>query len=189
PYHIFDCCQQSDGGIAYVLTMADRARDLKHPPIWGMGVGYGDHMRELWWNKGNYTALDVEAARDDAFRLAGIELGDIDIALMYDCFTAEVLFQLEGYGWAPKGEGGPFVASGAIGPGGSIPVNTGGGLLSAYHLFDFTGFAEGVRQLRRDPQCADRQIEDAEVCLVTGHGGEILRPGMCSTHSSLILGR
>lgn len=189
PYHLLDCCQQSDGGIAYVLTMADRARDLKHDPIWVMGVGYGDHMRSLWWEKKNYTALDVAAARDDAFRLAGIELKDIDIAEMYDCFTAEVLFQLEGYGWCAQGEGGPFVASGAIGPGGSIPVNTGGGLLSGYHLFDFTGFAEGVRQLRRDPQCADRQVAGAEVCLVTGHGGEILRPGMCSTHSSLILGR
>ena len=77
----------------------------------------------------------------------------------YDCFTAEVLFQLEDYGFCKKGEGGAFVESGAIGPGGSIPVNTSGGLLSCYHLGDLTGMAEAIRQLRGE--AGERQIRTA----------------------------
>ncbi|MBI4331834.1 MAG: thiolase family protein, partial [Chloroflexi bacterium] len=71
--------------------------------------------------------------------------------------------------------------------GGNIPVNTGGGLLSSHHHIDFTGLAEAVIQLRREGGA--RQIKDAEICLVSGHGGEILGPGMCSLHSTLVLRR
>jgi acetyl-CoA acetyltransferase len=97
------------------------------------------------------------------------------------------LFQLEDYGWCKKGEGGPFVESGAIAPGGTIPVNTGGGLLSCYHLADLTGFAEAVRQLRGEGGA--RQIPNCDVAMSTGHGGELLAPGMCSIHSCTLLGR
>jgi acetyl-CoA acetyltransferase len=187
PYHLFDCCLQSDAGVAVILTTAERARDLARPPVYLMGLGFGDHAREAWWDKTNYTSLDVAPARDAAFRQAGVELSDIDVAEFYDCFTAEVIFSLEDYGWCAKGEGGPFVAAGNIAPGGTIPVNTGGGLLSGYYLFDYTGLAEGVRQIRGD--CGARQVEGAEVALVTGHGGELIMPGMCSTHAVAVLGR
>src|SRR5581483_1952166 len=145
-YHLFDCCLQSDAGVAVILTTAERARDLKRPPVYVMGLGFGDHARQAWWDKTNYTSLDVAPARDAAFGQAGVELSDIDVAEFYDCFTAEVIFSLEDYGWCAKGEGGPFVAAGNIAPGGTLPVNTGGGLLSGYYLFDYTGLAEGVRQ-------------------------------------------
>jgi acetyl-CoA acetyltransferase len=97
------------------------------------------------------------------------------------------LFQLEDYGFCKKGEGGPFVESGAMGPGGSIPVNTCGGLLSCYHLGDLTGMAESIRQLRGE--AGERQIKDCSVVLTTGHGGELVSPGMCSIHTSTLLGR
>jgi acetyl-CoA acetyltransferase len=97
-----------------------------------------------------------------------------------------VLFQLEDYGWCGKGEGGPFVEGGGIGPSGSIPVNTGGGLLSAYHYGDLTGLSEAVVQLRGE--AGERQVPGARVGIVTGHGGELLSPGMCSIHTSLVLG-
>jgi acetyl-CoA acetyltransferase len=187
PYHLLDCCLDSDAGVAIVVTTADRARELKQPPIYVLGTGFGDHARKMWWDKTNYTQLDVGPAREAAFRQAGIQLSDIDVAQMYDCFTAEVIFQLEDYGWCPKGQGGPFAVEGNIAPGGSIPVNTGGGLLSSYYLFDYTGMAEAIRQLRGE--CGDRQVKDAEIALVTGHGGEMLVPGMCSTHGCAILGR
>ncbi len=187
PYHILDMCLRSDGGTAFILTTAERARALKKQPVYVMGVGFGEHMQELWWEKKNYTRLAVQTAKDDAFRQAGIELKDIDCAEFYDCFTAEVLFQLEDYGWCKKGEGGAFVEAGNIAPGGTIPVNTGGGLLSSHHHIDFTGLAEAVIQLRGEGGA--RQVKDAAVSLVTGHGGEILHPGMCSIHSTLILGR
>ena len=112
---------------------------------------------------------------------------DIDCAQLYDCFTAEVLFQLEDYGWCKKGDGGAFVAAGNMAPGGTIPVNTGGGLLSCWHLGDLTGLAESVRQLRGE--AGERQIKDPKVVLTTGHGGELVSPGMCSIHTSTILGR
>jgi acetyl-CoA acetyltransferase len=173
--------------VAVVVTTAERARDLPRPAVNVLGIGFGDQAREQWWDKTNYSQLDVAPARNQAFGQAGITLEDIDCAQFYDCFTAEVIFQLEGYGWCGKGEGGPFVEAGNIAPGGSIPVNTGGGLLSDYYLFDYTGLAEGVKQLRGEGDA--RQVEGAEVALVTGHGGELITPGMCSTHAALVLGR
>ena len=187
PYHLFDICQVSDGAVAFILTTADRARDCPKPPVSVMGVGFGEAMEKLWWEKKNYTHLAVETAKSQAFEQAGIELKDIDTAQLYDCFTGEVLFQLEDYGWCKKGEGGSFAEAGHIAPGGDTPVNTGGGLLSAYHYGDLTGFSEAVLQLRGE--AGERQVDDAKICLVSGHGGEILSPGMCSIHSTLILGR
>ncbi|MBI4331547.1 MAG: thiolase family protein, partial [Chloroflexi bacterium] len=122
-----------------------------------------------------------------AFRMAGIELKDIHVAELYDCFTSEVLFQLEDYGWCKKGEGGPFAAAGNIGPGGTIPVNTGGGMLSSHHHSGFTPLAEAIIQVRGEGGA--RQVKGAEIALATGHGGEVLGPGMCSSHSCIILGR
>ncbi len=187
PYRLFDCCLQSDAGVAVVLTTAERARDLPRPPVYVVGQGFGEHAREAWWDKTNYTKLDVAPAKAAAFEQAGIELKDVDVAEFYDCFTGEVIFQLEDYGWCAKGEGGPFVEAGNIAPGGTIPVNTGGGLMSGFYLFDYTGLAEGVRQLRGE--CGDRQVKDAEIALVTGHGGEMVIPEMCSTHACTVLAR
>ncbi|MBI4334402.1 MAG: thiolase family protein [Chloroflexi bacterium] len=186
PYHLLDISLESDGGSAYIVTTAERARDCKKPPVYVLGQGFGEHIREKWWKKTNYTALDVEPAREKAFKTAGIELKDVDVAELYDCFTGEVMLQLEGYGWCKKGEGGPFVETGAIGPGGSIPVNTGGGLLSSHHHQDLTPILEGVRQIRGE--AGERQIKGARIALVTGHGGELL-PGMSSTHCCTILGK
>ncbi|MFI6350308.1 thiolase family protein [Streptomyces sp. NPDC050560] len=187
PYHLFDISQVSDGAIAFVLTTRERARDLAKPGVDVLGQGFGEVAADLWWEKKNFQQMAVHNARRQAFAESGLGLDDIDCAELYDCFTAEVLFQLEDYGWCEKGEGGPFVAAGNIGPGGSIPVNTGGGLLSCYHLGDLTGFAEAVRQLRGE--AGERQIEDCEVALTTGHGGELVSPGMCSIHTTTLLGK
>ena len=185
PYNIFDSCVVSDGGFAIVLTTAERAKDLARKPIYVSGAGVGEAMGQLWWDKANYTCLAVQTAKETAFREAEIDLKDVDFAGLYDCFTAEVLFQLEDYGWCKKGEGGAFVEGGRIGPGGEVAINTSGGLLSAYHLGEQTHVAEAVMQLRGE--AGERQVENARIGLVTGHGGEILSPGMCSTHACMIL--
>ena len=187
PYRLFDCCLQSDAGVAVVITTAERARDLPRQPVYVAGQGFGEHAREAFWDKTNYIKLDVAPAKAAAFKQAGIELKDVDVAEFYDCFTGEVVFQLEDYGWCAKGEGGPFVEAGNIAPGGTIPVNTGGGLMSGFYLFDYTGLAEGVRQLRGEG--GDRQVKDAKIALVTGHGGEMVIPEMCSTHACTILAK
>jgi acetyl-CoA acetyltransferase len=187
PYHLLDVSLISDGAIAFVLTTEDRAKDCAQTPVYVKGQGFGEVAADLWWKKDNFTHMAVAPAKEKAFAQAGLSgVQDIDCAQLYDCFTAEVLFQLEDYGWCSKGEGGEFVAAGNIGPGGSIPVNTGGGLLSNWHLGDLTGYAEAVTQLRG--QAGDRQIADPKVALTTGHGGELVSPGMCSIHTTTILG-
>jgi acetyl-CoA acetyltransferase len=187
PYHLLDVSLVSDGAVAFVLTTEERAKDCAQQPVYVQGQGFGEVAAELWWEKRNFTEMAVAPAKAKAFAQAGLSgVQDIDCVQFYDCFTAEVLFQLEDYGFCEKGQGGAFVASGAIGPGGSIPVNTGGGLLSNWHLGDLTGWAEGVTQLRK--QAGERQVPDCEVVLATGHGGELVSPGMCSIHTSTILG-
>jgi acetyl-CoA acetyltransferase len=189
PYHLLDICLVSDGAIAFILTTAERAKDLKKTPVSVLGQGFGEVSSSLWFDNKHFTHMAVAPAKKQAFGQAGIDVKDVDCAQLYDCFAAEVMFQLEDYGWCKKGEGGAFLESGAIAPGKDcvIPVNTGGGLLSCYHLGDLTGLAEAVRQLRGD--CGQRQIKDAEVAITTGHCGELLSPGMCSIHTCTILGR
>lgn len=186
PYHLLDLCLVSDSGTAFIVTTAERARDLRATPAYILGIGFGEQMADLWWEKQNYTRLAVKSAKEDAFGMAGITLKDIDVAQLYDCFTAEVLFQLEDYGWCGKGEGGPFVEAGHLGPRGDVKVNTGGGLLSSHHLGSLTGLAELVYQVRG--QAGERQVKDAAIGFATGHGGEIVAGQMCSIHTTTVLG-
>lgn len=186
PLRAMDCCVRSDLGGAIVVTTAERARDLPHAPIYIKGLGLGDQARKQWWEKTNYVQLDAAFAARDAFREAQVTWQDIDVAQWYDCFTTEVIFYAEDYGLCAKGEGGAYVESGALGPGGSFPVNTYGGLLSGMYLFDFPGVVEAVVQLRGDGGA--RQIPDAVLALTNGHGGEMVTPGMCSSHATMILG-
>jgi acetyl-CoA acetyltransferase len=187
PYHLLDMCQISDGAIGFILTTAERAKDTPKTPISILGQGFGEVSRDLWFEKKNFTHMAVPRAKEIAFGQAGITLKDLDCVQFYDCFTAEVLFQIEDYGFCEKGEGGAFVEAGNIGPDGSVPLNTSGGMLSCYDMNDMTGFAEAVRQLRGE--CGERQIKNCEVAMSSGHGGELLSPGMCSNHSCTILGR
>ncbi|HVN84666.1 MAG TPA: thiolase family protein [Candidatus Binatia bacterium] len=175
PFHLYDCCLVSNGGLAVIVTSADRARDLKKPPVYlrGMGQGHpgGDPSETL--------TSGAPLAKQHAFAMADIALDDIDVVELYDCYTFTVLVTLEDYGFCKKGEGGPFVADGKIAPGGSLPLNTGGGQLSSFYMWGMTPVSEGVMQIRGDGGA--RQIPDAKVALVSGNGG------ILSTHSTLIL--
>ena len=187
PYHLLDISLVSDGAIAFILTTADRAKDRPQKPVYVLGLGVGEVSSTLWWEKKNFTHMAVAPAKAQAFGQADITIDDVDCAQFYDCFTAEVLFQTEDYGFCKKGEGGPFMEAGNMAPGGTIPINTSGGLLSCYHLGDLTGLAESVRQLRGE--CGARQVEDCNIVITTGHGGELVSPGMCSIHTCTVLGR
>jgi acetyl-CoA acetyltransferase len=98
------------------------------------------------------------------YERAGLGPEDVDVAQFYDCFTITVLLQLEDYGFAAKGEGGSFAASGALGLSGSLPINTAGGNLSEGYIHGLNHIVEGVRQIRGS---STNQVADAEVCLVT----------------------
>jgi acetyl-CoA acetyltransferase len=113
--------------------------------------------------------------------MAGITLDDIGTCQLYDCYTYTVLVSLEDYGFCGKGEGGPFIADGKLGPGGSLPTNTGGGQLSGYYMWAFTPLSEAVVQARG--QGGERQAPRHDYVLVSGNGG------ILNFHSTLILSR
>jgi acetyl-CoA acetyltransferase len=126
--------------------------------------------------------LAAKQSGEQAYKMAGLSAKDVSTAQIYDCFTGMVVAQLEDYGFCKKGEGGPFVASGALEIGGALPTNTSGGQLSEAHVEGMLQIVEGVRQLRHG-YGPDRQVKDAQVALVSGHGGNTV------CHSSLLLGR
>jgi len=179
PLHLLDCSLVSNGAIAVIVTSAQVARAGLKPPvyIWGAGQGHpGWHM-----SRGSPFGLQtgaVQAGRA-AMAMAGVSPADVTMCQIYDCYTYTVLVTLEDYGFCGKGEGGPFAASGALAPGGSLPVNTGGGQLSGYYMWGFTPLSEAVIQARGDGGA--RQCAANDLILVSGNGG------ILSHHGTLIL--
>jgi len=152
-----------------VVSAADRAKDLGKPPVYVMGIAEGHpDSPSVITQRPDLTRLGIAKAAPKAFAMAGVSIGDIDVAEIYDCFTYIVMCQLEDIGFCKKGEGGPFVESGAIRLGGRLPINTHGGLLSQAHMVGMNHVVELVRQLRGEAGKA--QVDGAEVGLVTGYG-------------------
>src|SRR5579884_3210932 len=181
PLHLFDCCLVSNGGVAVIITSAERAKQLKQPPVYILGMGQsapGDNQ-STEREPGIYTGAKQSGER--ALKMADITLNDIDICEIYDCYTYTVLVTLEDYGFCKKGEGGAFVSDGKRGPGGSLPTNTGGGQLSAYYMWGFTPLSEAVVQARG--QGGERQVPKNDLILVSGNGGFL------NFHSTTILSK
>jgi acetyl-CoA acetyltransferase len=182
PLHLLDCSLVSDGGAAFIMTSAERARDFKQKQVYLLGVGEG-HSHEHVTQALSLTTSAAKEAGARAYAMAGLGPTDVDVAELYDCFTPVVIIELEDLGFCPKGEGGRFVEGGRIELGGELPVNTHGGLLSHCHpghpgsMFSIT---EAVRQLRGS--CGARQVEGAKIALVHGQGG------IMSTHCTAIFG-
>jgi len=171
PFHLFDMSLESDGGCALLITSPDRARDCNKKPINVRASAFLSQATvadPLWADSFLWPDLTENYTRIIAPKLykeAAIGPEDVDIAEIYDCFTYTVLMGLEGLGFCPKGEGGPFASSGAIGLGGSIPTNTHGGMLSEAYVHGMNVIAEAVMQLRGEGGV--RQVSDAEVAVVT----------------------
>ncbi len=181
PFGLFDCSLRSDGAGAVIVTSKARAKDLKQPPVPIKGFGSFNNLRG-WFQDDNMVVTAAKKSGETAYKMAGLGPQDVDTAQIYDCFTYMVLTQLEDYGFCKKGEGGDFVASGALRMGGRLPTNTSGGQLSESHVEGMLQIVEGARQMRHT-YGADRQVKDAEIALISGHGGN----QVC--HSTLILGR
>jgi acetyl-CoA acetyltransferase len=177
PFHLFDCCLVSNGGLAVIVTSAERARSLKKPPVYIRGMAQG----HLGGDPSDTLASGAVLTRGPALAMAGVELRDVDVVELYDCYTFTVLVTLEDYGFCAKGEGGPFAAEHVTGPGGRVAVNTGGGQLSSFYMWGMTPVSEAVIQLRGDG--GRRQVDRHDVALVSGNGGVL------STHSTLVLAR
>lgn len=182
PLHLFDCCLVSDGGGAFIVTTAERARDLKKPPIYVNGAAQASPHQFIGQSPSlTYIYETIKGSTDRAFGMAGVTPRDIDVAEIYDCFTITVIMSLEGLGFCELGEGGSFVEGGRIELGGELPVNTHGGLLSQAHLGGMFHVNEAVRQLRGE--AGERQAEGAQNTVVTGNGG------ILSAQSVMVLGK
>ncbi|MGF7162444.1 acetyl-CoA acetyltransferase [Rhodoligotrophos appendicifer] len=171
PLSRLDCCLVSDGGGALVMTSAARARDLKQPPVYLLGAGMAHSHRDIS-QMAELTRTGAVESGARAFEMAGLSPSDVDVAELYDAFTILPILFLEDLGFCEKGEGGPFVADGAIGPGGRLPVNTGGGGLSFVHpgMFGLFAILEACVQLRG--QGGARQVPGTpEIALAHGNGG------------------
>jgi acetyl-CoA acetyltransferase len=180
PFCLLDCSLRSDGAGAVIVTSAERARDMKQKPV--SIKGFGTHNNLSGWFMGdNMTRTAAGPSGAGAYAMAGLGPDEIDCAQIYDCFTYMVLAQLEDYGFCKKGEGGDFVSSGVLALDGALPTNTSGGQLSETHNEGMLQIVEGVRQLQ-GIYGEDRQVKDAETCLISGHGGNTV------CHSTLILG-
>ena len=182
PLHLLDCCQESDGGQALVVTSLERARDLKQPPavIVGAAQGSGDdqQMMTSYYRDSISGIPEMGLVARQLYAQAGIGPDDIQTAVLYDHFTPFVLCQLEEFGFCEWGEAKEFVREGHLEMGGRLPTNTHGGQLGEAYIHGVNGIAEGVRQVRGT---SVNQVDGVENVLVTaGTGvptsGIVLRP-------------
>ncbi|MEJ8845780.1 thiolase [Variovorax rhizosphaerae] len=172
PLSVRDCCLVTDGGGAFVLVRADRAKDLPRTPVYVLGNATSVWNRQV----SSMHDLTVTCAQESgarAFAMAGLAPKDVDLLQLYDAFTINTLLFLEDLGFCAKGEGGALVEGGAIAPGGRLPVNTNGGGLSCVHpgMYGIFALIEAVRQLRGEGGA--RQVAGAKVALAHGNGGTL----------------
>ena len=181
PFRLLMCCLVTDGGGAFVLVRADRARELAKTPVYVLGSGTAIWHRQV----SSMADLTVTAATESgraAYEMAGMTAKQIDVVQLYDAFTINTLLFLEDLGFCAKGEAGAFVEGGGIAPGGRLPVNTNGGGLSCTHPGMYGVFAviEAVRQLRGE--CGQRQVPGSYTAIAHGNGGTL------SSQSTVIFG-
>lgn len=172
PFRLLDCCLETDGAVALVIVAADRAKDSPHRPVMLQGAAWGSGVS--LYNNG-VTDLAVSPAKQIAQRLynaAGVGPGEIDFAELYDCFTYTLLAQIEGYGFAEDGGVPDKLQEGHFNrQGGSLPINTHGGLLSEGYLHGFNHVYEAVEQIRGE--AGKRQVDRHDLALVAGQLGYI----------------
>ncbi len=181
PLHLLDCCQESDGAVAIVVTSAERARDLPQTPavIRAAAQGSGqDQFVMTSYYRDDIGLQEMGLVGRELWRQSGLRPEDMDTAVLYDHFTPFVLLQLEELGFCGRGEARDFIADGAIEIGGRLPLNTHGGQLGEAYIHGMNGIAEAVRQMRGT---SVNQVEDARHVLVTAGTGV--------PTSGLVLGR
>jgi acetyl-CoA acetyltransferase len=159
PLRLLDYCLINDGGVALVLTSAKRARNLAKRPVYVRGYAMETRFVGSTFPPDDFWHGEMQQAGQRSFDMAGLKREDISALMIYDNFTPTVLFSLEGFGYAPVGESGPWVAEGHLAFGGRYPANTSGGHLSESYMQGWGLNVEAVRQLRGE--CGERQVPGA----------------------------
>lgn len=168
PLHLLDCCQESDGGQAFVVTTLERARDLRQAPVViasaAQGSGPDQQMMKSYYREEITSIPEMGLCARQLWADTGLSAKDIQTAVFYDHFTPLVLPQLEEFGFCERGEAKDFIQNGNIEMGGGLPINPNGGQLGEAYIHGMNGIAEGVRQVRGS---SVNQVPDAENVLVT----------------------
>jgi acetyl-CoA acetyltransferase len=172
PLHLLDCCQETDGAQAIVVTSLERARDLPNPPAVvaaaAQGSGEGQDMMTSYYRDDLCGLPEMSVVARQLWATSGLGPDDMQAAILYDHFTPYVLYQLEELGFCAKGEAKDFVADGRIELGGALPINTHGGQLGEAYLHGLNGIAEGVRLVRGS---SVNQVPELEHVVVTAGTG------------------
>jgi len=182
PLRLLDCCQESDGGVAIVVTSPERARDGRQRPVViraaAQGASVDQQMMTSYYRDAIGDLPEMAFVAQQLYRQSGLGPKDFQTAVIYDHFTPFVLSQLEAFGFCGRGEAKDFIRDGRIEIGGALPINTHGGQLGEAYIHGMNGIAEGVRQVRGS---AVNQVKGTEHVLVTAGTGV--------PTSALILGR
>ena len=171
PLRLLDCCQESDGAVAIVVTSTERAKDLKAGAVPIVAAAQGsaaDQFVMTSYFRDDLGIPEIGVVGRDLWRQSGLAPADIDTAVLYDHFTPYVLMQLEELGFCGRGEAKDFIADGAIEIDGKLPLNTHGGQLGEAYIHGMNGIAEAVRQLRGT---SVNQVAGAQHVLVTAGTG------------------
>ncbi len=171
PLHLLDCCQESDGAVALVVTSMSRAADLSHRPVSIVAAAQGsagDQFVMTSYYRDDIGIPEMGVVGRELWRQSGLGPDDIATAVLYDHFTPYVLMQLEELGFCAAGEAKDFIKDGAIEMGGRLPINTHGGQLGEAYIHGMNGIAEAVRQVRGT---SVNQVEGVEHVLVTAGTG------------------
>ncbi|MCX7062261.1 MAG: lipid-transfer protein [Gammaproteobacteria bacterium] len=173
---LLDCCQESDGGVAILVTSLERARDLKQPPVRILGatqsIPRNVEVIANFYHDDLTVMPEAEGTAKRLYRQTGLGPQDIRAAMLYDAFSPHVLMQIEAFGFCGRGEARDFIAAGEIAIDGRLPVNTHGGLAGEAYIHGMNTMAEGVRQIRRT---AVNQVSgDGHVLVSSGMAGAIL---------------
>jgi acetyl-CoA C-acetyltransferase len=186
PFTLFDCCPLSDGASAVIIASEERARELSNRPmVYIRGTGqHATHSMSAGWPGETLAEWPhLKKAGEVAYKNAQVTPQDIDVAQVHDCFTISQIIEMEELGFCKKGEGGAYVASGAININGKCPVNTDGGLISVGHPFGASGARQSLELCKQLQGRATNQVKGANTALAHNLSGT------CAQHTVVIYGR
>jgi len=161
PLHLFDYCLINDGAVCLIVTSAERAMDLRQPPVTILGTGQSSQLTGMPLYPDDFFYEACQRSARQVRESSGVGIEDVDALMIYDNFSPTVLFTLEGFGFCAPGESGDWIQGGTLALGGRYPTNTSGGHLSESYMQGWALNVEAVRQIRGT--AGERQVADCRI--------------------------